>query len=187
MQKNALDNIYYICSRQNKLEWLKEQKEDLEKIKFLVGKYIDTIYKFKRGQTPVKWSLMSYIETVEAASQLRISEQGRIMTEEQYVEHAQTPDCYRRLTAQGAREQWQKWEADPVASGLYHTGTKEGKNLMFRVPLGTMVSFESTLPLSTRLELARDKAKKGATIKDTTSTTGRLLYGTTTSVAESST
>ena len=80
---------------------------------------------------------MSYIEMVGAASKFRISEQGRMMTEEQYEETAQTPDCVRRLTAQGAREQWQKWEADPVASSLYHTGTKNGKRLMFWAPLGT--------------------------------------------------
>ena len=40
---------------------------------------------------------------------------------------------------------------------------------MFRVPLGTMVSFESSLSFSKRLELTCDKAKKGATIEDVTS------------------
>jgi hypothetical protein len=89
-----------------------------------------------------------------------------MMTEEQYVEDVQTPDCIRRLTAQGAREQWQKWEADTLASGLYRTGATEGNNFMFRVPLGTMVSFESSSSLSKRLELTRDKAKKGATIEE---------------------
>ena len=89
------------------MDWLKEQKEDAENINCLVGNCIETMDKFKNGQAPVKWSLMSYIdiETIEAASKLRISEQGRMMTEEQYVEHAKTPDCIRRLTAQGAREQ----------------------------------------------------------------------------------
>ena len=134
LKKKALDNIYYVCNRQNKLEWLKEQKEDPEKSNCLVGNYMETMGKFEKGQTPAKWSLMSYIETVEAAPKLRISDQSRMMTEEQYVVHAQTPDCVKRLTAQGAREQWQTWEADPVASGLYHTGTMEGNNLMFRDP-----------------------------------------------------
>jgi hypothetical protein len=97
--------------------------------------------------------------------------------QEQFIEFSQTPAAPTRLTPKQAKAQWEIWSADPVGSGLIFKGSVEEKNLQFRIGKGTDVDFTSTLTLSKKLELIREKAKKNATLDDVTGATAKLMGG----------
>ena len=169
------DKIYAICKKQDKLEWLKSQKEDGEKYQCLLENFQKHSAQFKAGDVPAKWSAVTYIEELKAASEFLIADQGKMMNEEQYVEFSGSPAAEIRLTPQQAKAQWATWAADPAASEKYFTGDKASNNLKFRIPTGMHVDFNTRLSLSKRLDMVRDKPKKNATPEDVKAMTGKLL------------
>ena len=83
--KADLDKIYGICKRQGKSDWLKEQRDDEEKLLCLVRNYQDHMTLFNKGEVPNKWNMVTYMEEVKAATEMLIADQGKLMNETQYM------------------------------------------------------------------------------------------------------
>jgi hypothetical protein len=175
--KRYLDKIYYMCSKQGSLEWLKEQKADDEKLHCLVTNFTDAMNMFDRGESPTKWTLAQYKEELSAASSLVIGDTGMLMNEAKFIEHSQSAEAVERMTAVQAKAAWDKWAADPAATGMFFTGSRQESNLKFRIPLGTRVDFNTTVSLSKRLELVRDKGMKNATSDNVKDMSSKLIGG----------
>ena len=157
--KRILDCIYRMAVRQNKRDWWSEHRNDEKKCRALLSDYKKATKEFEAGTAKKRWALMTYVESFSASSSTDITDHGEMMHEKVYLEFAQTARGG-KLSEEQAKQQWDKWVADPDATGLLYDHNGPKNSTQFRVRICTFVDFRNEMKTQKEVQLHGKATKR---------------------------